>query len=117
MADRDRRTLLDRLLSGETDDLKLVHREDRQRVWRLSLDPLELRGRINHSITATAILDQRDRLVVRGTLDNGWMYHATVCEQEEEGPHALDAKLEFAAPDKDYCAPIPFCAKRKEKGK
>jgi hypothetical protein len=27
----------------------------------------------------------------------------------------LEAELKFAAPDKDYCTPIPFCAKRKEK--
>ncbi|AJF97348.1 hypothetical protein TW95_gp0614 [Pandoravirus inopinatum] len=117
MADRDRRTLLGRLLAGETDHLKLVHQEDRQRVWRLVLDPLELRGRINHSITATAILDRRDKFIVRGTLDNGWMDHATVDAAEEEGSHTLQAKLEFAAPDKDYCAPVPFCAERKEKGK
>jgi hypothetical protein len=44
-------------------------------------------------------------------LDNGWMYHATVTEREE---CVLEAELKFA-PDKDYCTPISFWAKSKEK--
>lgn len=111
--DREHRTLLDRLLFEDIDHLKLVHREERKRVWRLDLDPLELRGRVNYSITATAIVNRRDKFTVRGTLDNGWMYHATV----EDRGCVLEAELKFAAPDKDYCTPIPFWAKRKEKSK
>jgi hypothetical protein len=44
-------------------------------------------------------------------LDNGWMYHTTVEERE----CVLEAKLKFTAPNKDYCQPILFWAKSKEK--
>nr|UMO79140.1 hypothetical protein [Pandoravirus belohorizontensis] len=106
-----RNTLLGRLVSSGVDHLKLVHPEDRQRVWRLDLCPLVLRGRINRSVTATAIRDERDTFTVRGTLDSGWMYRATV----DTAASAIEARLEFAAPNKDYCTPIPFRAQRKEK--
>ena len=72
---------------------------------------MALRGRVNRSVTATAIRDERDGFTVRGTLDSGCMYHAMV----DTTGSALEARLKFAAPNSDYCAPIPFRAESKEK--
>ncbi|AVK76650.1 hypothetical protein pneo_cds_1043 [Pandoravirus neocaledonia] len=80
-------SLLKRLLDAQVKELKLVCSAHEQCVWRLVLGPLALVGK-HASRTASLIEDSHDSFTVRGTLDDGRMYHLTV--QEEHGKLGAD---------------------------
>ncbi|BCU03801.1 hypothetical protein [Pandoravirus japonicus] len=74
-------SLLRRLLDDQTRELKLVCATHGQCVCRLVLGPLALVGQ-HSSRTASLIEDTNYSFTIRGTLDDGRMFHLTIEEKQ-----------------------------------
>lgn len=74
-------SLIKRLLDDRIGELKLVCSTHDRCVCRLVLGPLALVGQ-HSSRTASLIEDTNDSFTVRGTLDDGHMFHLTVGEKQ-----------------------------------